>query len=755
MDFNDWRRRRISEPAFRWARAALPGLSDTEREAIEAGDVWWDGDLFTGNPDWNRLLAVPPARLTAEEQAFIDGPVAELCGMLDEWDITWKRRDLPPEVWAFLKAHRFFGMIIPVEHGGLGFSPYAHSEVVRRVSAYSITAGVTVMVPNSLGPGELLLQFGTDAQRDYWLPRLADGREIPCFGLTSPEAGSDAASMTDTGVVCRQVVEGEERLGIRLNWHKRYITLGPVATVLGLAFKLQDPDGLLGGAADIGIAVALVPTDAPGVEIGRRHLPSMQVFQNGPNRGRDVFVPIEALIGGPARAGQGWQMLMSALAAGRGISLPSLSAAGTVMSAHATGMYARVRRQFNIPVGQFEGVQEKLARLAGHAYLVEAARRLTCAALNQGHKPAVVSAIMKYHATERLRESVNDAMDVHAGKAVIDGPHNYLGSLYRALPIAITVEGANILTRCLIVFGQGAIRAHPYLMKEVLALGDADEREGQRVFDQVFWQHMRHTAGTALRAWGRSWTGGLVAPVPAGAGPVARHYRQLGRYCAGFALLADAAMGLMGGALKRREMISARLGDVLSELYLLSAVLKRWDDEGRNHADLPLVAWCMEAGRLRIEQALDQVLSNLPNRPVAVLLRVAILPVRSARGPSDALTRECAKFLLEPSRTRDRLTADLVRGGASDALGQLESAFADVCAVQSLLDRLKREGVRDWRDAHRGGALTDEQAAALAAAEAAIARVVAVDDFAPDELTPPGAGFSRPDSDPGPETGFR
>ncbi len=432
MDFNAWRRRRISEPAYRWARHALPPLSATEREAIEAGDTWWEADLFTGNPDWRKLQAVPAAVLTPDEQAFIAGPVARLCAMLDEWDISWNRRDLPPEVWEFIKRERFFGMIIPRRYGGLGFSPYAHSEVVRRVSAYSITAGVTIMVPNSLGPGELLLQFGTQAQRDYWLPRLADGSEVPCFGLTSPEAGSDAASMVDTGMVCRRVVDGREIIGIRLNWHKRYITLGPVATVLGLAFKLYDPERILGGEQDIGISVALVPTEAPGVEIGRRHVPAMQFFQNGPNRGCDVFVPLDALIGGQERAGHGWQMLMSALAAGRGISLPSLSAAAAVMSAHATGMYARVREQFGIPVGRFEGVQEKLATLAGNAYMVEAARRLTCAALNEGVKPAVVSGIMKYHATERMRESVNDAMDVHAGRAVIDGPRTITWARFTA-----------------------------------------------------------------------------------------------------------------------------------------------------------------------------------------------------------------------------------------------------------------------------------------------------------------------------------
>ncbi|MFY3140199.1 acyl-CoA dehydrogenase [Achromobacter xylosoxidans] len=741
MDFNAWRRRRISEPAYRWARNAMPPLSATEREAIEAGDTWWEADLFTGNPDWRKLLDVPAAALTPDEQRFIDGPVAQLCAMLDEWDITWHRRDLPPEVWNFLKAQRFFGMIIPKRHGGLGFSPYAHSEVVRRISAYSITAGVTVMVPNSLGPGELLMQFGTQAQRDYWLPRLADGREVPCFGLTSPEAGSDAASMVDTGVVCRQVVDGRELIGVRLNWHKRYITLGPVATVLGLAFKMSDPDGILGGGPrDIGISVALVPTDAPGVEIGRRHLPAMQVFQNGPNRGRDVFVPLDALIGGVERAGHGWQMLMSALAAGRGISLPSLSAAACVMSAHATGMYARVREQFGIPVGKFEGVQEKLASLAGNAYLVEAARRLTCAALNQGVKPAVVSGIMKYHATERMRVSVNDAMDVHAGRAVIDGPSNYLGALYRAVPIAITVEGANILTRNLIIFGQGAIRAHPYLMPEILALGNPDEERGMEVFHDVFWRHLRHTGMNTLRAIGRAWTGGVLAPSPV-SGPTAGHYRRLGRYAAGFALLADAALARLGGGLKRREMISARLGDILAELYLLSAVLKRWEDEGRKHDDLPLVRWCMAQGYAEIEKRMDQVLSNLPGRPLAWALRAAILPLRLARGPGDALTRECAELLLKPSPTHARLAADLQRSagggqGDDDPLALLTRAFALVDAVQPIRDRLRQSGVRDWREAHRHGAITATQAAQLEEAESIVSRVLQVDDFAPEELAP-------------------
>ena len=621
-------------------------MSATEREAIEAGDTWWEADLFSGNPDWRKLLDVPAATLTPDERKFIDGPVAQLCAMLDEWDISWNRRDLPPEVWAFLKAQRFFGMIIPRRYGGLGFSPYAHSEVVRRISAYSVTAGVTVMVPNSLGPGELLMQFGTPAQRDYWLPRLADGREIPCFGLTSPEAGSDAASMTDTGVVCRQVVDGRELIGIRLNWHKRYITLGPVATVLGLAFKLSDPDGILGEPRDIGISVALVPVDAPGVEIGRRHLPAMQAFQNGPNRGRDVFVPLDALIGGEERAGHGWQMLMSALAAGRGISLPSLSAAAAALGAHATGMYARVREQFGLPVGRFEGVQEKLANLAGNAYLVEAARRLTCAALNQGVKPAVVSGIMKYHATERMRQSVNDAMDVHAGRGVIDGPRNYLefavprrahrhhgrrrqhpdaqpdhlrpGRHPRASVPDARDAGA----------GQSGRRArHGGLPRRVLASSAACRHDVPA----------RHRAGLDRRhAGAHAHIGADGPPLPAGwaaTPPASRCWPT-------------PSLASLGGALKRRELLSARLGDILSELYLLSAVLKRWEDEGRKHDDLPLVRWCMEQGAARIEGAMDQVLSNLPGRVLAWGLRAAILPLRLAKGPDDALTRECAELLL-------------------------------------------------------------------------------------------------------------
>lgn len=732
---NAWRRDWITKPIFQWAQKALPGMSETERAAIEAGDVWWDADLFAGNPDWNKLLAFAPARLSDEEIAFLEGPVEELCDMLDDWKITQELGDLPPEVWDFLKSRKFFGMIIPKQYGGLGFSAFAHSEVVRKISTRSLTAAVTVMVPNSLGPGELLHQFGTREQQDYWLPRLADGREIPCFGLTSPEAGSDAAAMTDAGVVTMGPGKKGNVLGIRLNWSKRYITLGPVATVLGLAFKLKDPENLLGKGEDIGITVALVPTDAEGVEIGRRHRPSGQAFQNGPNRGRDVFVPMEAVIGGQERVGQGWQMLMSALAAGRGISLPSLSAAGIVMAAHTTGAYAAIRQQFNVPIGKFEGVQERLARLAGSAYVIDAARRLTCAGLDMGKKPAVISGIMKYHATERMRTAVNDAMDVHAGKAVIDGPLNYLTQIYRAIPIGITVEGANILTRSLIIFGQGAIRSHPYLLSEMLALGHRNRQRALAHFDKAFWAHVGLAATNLFRAWGRAWTGGIFAPAPK-AGAATRHFRQLSRYSSAFLLAADMALLSMGGALKRHEMLSARYGDILSELFLLSAALKRWHDEGRQPADLPVLDYAMQTGFLTIEQRLDEILANLPNRPLAWLVRFFVLPLGiRRRGPSDALTRKTAEILLTPSEARDRLTTGLARDAENEGLKRLARAFDLVATAEPIRDKMKALGVRDPEIARERGFITQAEHEQLKKAAEAVSAVVAVDDFAPEEVS--------------------
>jgi acyl-CoA dehydrogenase len=731
-----FRRDFVTKPIFSWARGVLPSMSDTEREALEAGDVWWDADLFTGDPDWTRLLAFAPAALTDEEKAFLKGPVDALCAMLDDWKINWEWRDLPQEAWDFIKREKFFGMIIPKEFGGLGFSPYAHSEVVRKISTRSLTAAVTVMVPNSLGPGELLMRFGSKEQQEKWLPRLADGRDIPCFGLTSPEAGSDAASMIDSGIICKGNFEGREVLGLRLNWHKRYITLGPVSTLLGLAFKAYDPDHLVGNTEELGITVALIPTQLPGVEIGRRHLPAMQVFQNGPNWGRDVFIPMDYIIGGEARLGQGWKMLMTALAAGRGISLPSLSAAGAAFAARTTGAYARIREQFGISIGKFEGIEEPLARIAATAYLLDAARRMTCAALNEGRHPAVISGIMKLQATERMRIAIDDAMDIHGGKAVIDGPQNYLGNLYRSVPVGITVEGANILTRNLIVFGQGAIRAHPYLLDEMNALSEPDRAKGLDAFDSAFWKHVGHSFATLFRAWGRSWTGGAFAPAP-DAGDATGFYRQLSRYSSAFALCADMALLTLGGALKRKEMLSARFGDILSELYLLSAALKRWEEEGRQPADFAALAWCMVSGFRTIENRLAEICANLPNRFVGIFLKFVVQPFGArVLGPSDRIVHQCAQLVLEPSAARDRLTADIAHVDDDRGLARLEKAFLLVAGSEDTVKKMRAARLHDWQEAVKKGIITQSEGERLAAAREAAAKVIEVDDFAPEALSP-------------------
>ena len=738
MSFRDFRRERISRPILKWARGVLPPISATEREAIDAGTVWWDGELFTGTPDWDRLVAMAPASLSTEEQAFMDGPVRQLCGMIDDWKIGWQDHDLPPEIWQFMRENRFFGMIIPKEHGGLGFSNTAHSEVVRTISSVSVVAGVTVMVPNSLGPGELLMHFGTDEQRAHWLPRLADGREIPCFGLTSPEAGSDAAAMTDTGIVEHGEHEGSRVLGIRLNFEKRYITLGPVATVMGLAFKLKDPENHLGGGEDRGITVALLPTATPGVRHGDRHVPLMTHFQNGPLYGEDVFIPLDWILGGPERVGQGWMMLMTALAAGRGISLPSQSAASAAMCARTTGAYARVRRQFNVPIGMFEGIQAPLAEIVANAYQIDAARRLTVAALDEGHKPSVVSAIMKYHATERMRRSVEHAMDIHGGKGIIEGPKNYLAAQYRSVPIGITVEGANILTRNLMIFGQGAIRSHPYMLKELAALSEADDDAALAAFDETFWQHAGHSAMNALRAFARGWTGGLVGPAPRDAA-MKGHWKQLSRSAAAFALLADLALLTLGGTLKRKEMLSARLGDILAELYLLGAALKRFEDEGRREEDRPIVDYVMARGRDRMAVAFEGVLANLPARWAAWLTRIVAFPLGVSRHePDDKLVARLAQIAMTPGVQRDRLTVGihLGEGRQGSPIADLEEAFRLAVACESAEKRLREVRLTDLEEAVTRNVISVEERDLIRRARAAHDRVVAVDAFPMAEVSP-------------------
>lgn len=745
MSLRTFRRDTITRPVFKWASRIMPEISETERDAIEAGTVWWDRELFTGDPDWEKLLAMPAAKLSAEEQHFMHGPVRELCAMVDDWKINWEQCDLPREIWDFLREKKFFGMIIPKKYGGLGFSNTAHSEVVRTVSSCSVVAGVTVMVPNSLGPSELLMHFGTDEQRDYWLPRLADGREIPCFALTSPEAGSDAAAMTDTGVVEYGEREGKRVLGVRLNFHKRYITLGPIATVAGLAFKMYDPENHLGRGKELGITVALLPTSTPGVTHGERHIPQFTHFQNGPVCGEDVFLPLDLILGGEKQIGEGWKMLMTALAAGRGVSLPAQSAAAAAICARSAGAYARVRIQFDVPIGMFEGIRKPLADIAANIYQIDAARRLTIAALDEGHRPSVISAIMKFHATERMRDSVGKAMDIHGGKAIIDGPRNYLGSQFRSAPIGVTVEGANILTRNLMIFGQGAVRSHPYMLKEMLALSNEDEANGLDAFDKVVWAHVRHVFAALWRAFVRGWSGGRIGPAPAEAA-MPGYWKQLSRHAAAFALLADLSLLTLGGALKRKEMISARLGDILSELYLLGAVLKRFEAEGRHEEDRPIVDYVMRKGQGRIVGAFAGVLDNLPSRWVAFLVRLVAFPAGvSVPAPSDEMTSAVAETLMKDSPQRDRLTPDIYLGEGHDEhpLKDLERAFRLVTAAGPIEKKMRDMHVRDLEEARRTGVISEAEFTQLAGAKAAVDRVIAVDAFPMEEISPIAAQHRR------------
>ena len=656
LNSDEFRRSRLSAPALKMMRRALPEMSDTERTALEAGSVGWDGDIFSGKPRWQTLLDAPKPGLNDEEQAYLNGPVETLCRMIDEWQITHELADLPPELWQYLKDERFFAMIIPKAYGGLEFSAQAHSAVLAKISGRSATVSSTVAVPNSLGPGELLMHYGTEEQKNHYLPRLAKGEEIPCFGLTSPRAGSDATSITDRGVVCRGMFDGEEVLGMRLNWDKRYITLAPVATVLGLAFKLFDPDHLLGDVDDYGITCALIPTDLPGVVHGRRHFPLNVPFQNGPTQGHDVFVPLDFIIGGPDMAGQGWRMLVECLTVGRCISLPSNALGGVKAALAASGGYSRIRKQFRMPIGGFEGIQELLARIAGSTYIMEAAVKMTAVAVDNGEKPAVPSAILKYHCTEMGRSVANDAMDLHGGKGICLGPKNYLGRGYQSIPISITVEGANILTRSMIIFGQGAIRCHPFMLTlmEACVIKD-DENRALVEFDQAFFGLIGNMCCNAARSIVSSFTFSHFADVPV-QGPTRRYFQHINRFSAAFVLAADGAMLSLQGSLKKREMLSGRLGDILSYLYLASAVLKHYEDQGRPEEDLPIVEWACRHLLYQSQEQLHGVLRNLPNRALAVALRLFIFPRgRMYSAPSDTLERKVAQLVTTPSEARDRL----------------------------------------------------------------------------------------------------
>ena len=725
------RQKIVSKPILAFFQQAMPSLSTTEREALESGTVWWDGELFSGHPNWQHLLDSAHHQLTDVEQAFLDGPTESLCIQLNDWEITHRHHDLPPEIWAYLKEQRFFGLIIPKKYGGLGFSPLAHSQMVMKVASRSLTAAVTVMVPNSLGPAELLLHYGSQAQKDYYLPRLASGEELPCFALTGPHAGSDASNLPDTGIVCHREFKGESTLGIVLNWEKRYITLGPVATLLGLAFHLYDPDHLIGDNDDIGITLALIPTGTEGVEIGRRHWPMGMAFQNGPNWGKDVFIPLDWIIGGVDQAGKGWRMLMESLAAGRSISLPALSAGAAKLACQTTSAYSRIREQFHLPIGQFEGVSDVLGRMAALTYMIDATRITTAQAVTDGERPAVLSAIAKYHLTETMRRVINDAMDIHGGKSICFGPHNVLAHAYQAIPISITVEGANILTRNLIIFGQGSIRAHPYIVEEMAVLALDNKQQAVIEFDQLLIHHAKYTISNICRSFTFSLSKGRGSHAPNS--PLKRYYQQLNHLSAALAVATDFSLATLGGSLKRKESLSARLGDVLSQLYLASCTLRHFNHQ-QSAEDKPLAQWACSHAIYQAQQALIGVIDNFPNRHIAKLLHLMIFPLGPRyKAPSDRLTHAISTLILQPSDVRKRLIAGIYQPqNQQDFLGHLSVAFK-ACVVADPIEKRIRKSVFDSLDEALNNALiSDDEYQIVVTARAAREQVIAVDHFTAD-----------------------
>ncbi|TKB54241.1 acyl-CoA dehydrogenase FadE [Ferrimonas aestuarii] len=736
------RRSLLSAPALKAFKSVMPEMSQTEKDAIEAGTTWWDADLFSGSPDWKKMHAIPAARLTAEEQAFLDGPVEEVSRMVNAFKVSHQDADLPAEVWQYLKDNKFFAMIIKKKYGGLEFSPYAQSRVLQKLSGVDSVLSSTVGVPNSLGPGELLQHYGTEEQKDHYLPRLAVGQEVPCFALTSPEAGSDAGSIPDYGVVCKGMWEGKEVLGMKVTWNKRYITLAPIATVLGLAFKLRDPDGLLGDEEEIGITCALVPTDMEGVIIGRRHFPLNTMFQNGPTQGNEVFMPLDFIIGGPKMAGKGWRMLVECLSVGRGITLPSNSGGGIKTVAAATGSYSRIRRQFKTPIGKMEGIEEPMARIGGNAYLMDAVNTMTTTALGLGEKPSVISAIVKMHLTDRMQKCLIDAMDIHGGKGVCLGPNNYLGRGYQGAPIAITVEGANILTRSLVIYGQGAIRCHPYVLKEMDAAFDKDQNRSLNEFDKAVWGHVGFVMSNLVRSFWFGLTGARFSSAPY-SDQTKRYYQHMNRFSANLALLSDLAMAMLGGSLKRKERTSARLGDLLSQLYLTSATLKKFQDEGRQSDDLPLVQWAVEDSLYKLQVSLIELLENFP--AFGGLLKFLLFPFgRPIKRTSDKLDHQIAKILQTPCAARDRLIAgQWFEAHENNPVGQQEQTLRNILAAEPLFDKVCKAAGKKlpfWKlheVADQGlelGVLTQEEAQLLRDAETGRLATINVDDFDPEEL---------------------
>ncbi|MEC9039450.1 MAG: acyl-CoA dehydrogenase [Pseudomonadota bacterium] len=673
----DLRLDKLSRPLLGWVRSRLPKLSPTEQEALNSGSVDWDGELFSGQPEWNKLLDAAPAHLTSEEQAFLDGPVEELCKMLDDWQITHEDYDLPDKVWKFIRSKGFFGLVIPEEDGGLGFSNTAHSEIVMKISTRSVSAAVTVMVPNSLGPGELLMHYGTDKQKQHYLPRLAGGEEIPCFALTSPVAGSDAGAIPDKGIVCKGEWNGKEVLGLKVTWNKRYITLAPVATLIGLAIKVYDPEHLLGEQDEIGVTCVMVPRDTDGVNAGARHLPMNTVFMNGPTWGTEVFIPMEQVIGGQDMLGKGWKMLLECLSIGRSISLPALGTGAGKLASLATGSYAYTREQFGRSISQFEGVQEALEPIAGYTYMMDAARLLTAGMLDRGVRPSVPSAVLKYRNTDLMREVINHAMDVVAGRGVITGPRNFLARAYQAVPIGITVEGANILTRSLMVFGQGAIRCHPFIVEEIEAAGMEDQDKAAKKFDGIFYRHLAHTTRNALRAFVLGLSKGWLESAPR-QGDIQKYYRQLSRFSAAFALMTDVTLLTVGGGLKARQRLSGRMADCLVQLYYATAVIKQWHEEGYPDDQRDLVEWCLQTCLHDLQNSMREAIINFPVPALRWPLRLMVFPLGATglNGPDDKLGAKVAATIVKDTPVRQRISrGTFINADPSDSLGRVLNAY--------------------------------------------------------------------------------
>lgn len=688
----------ISRPAFKVLSNAMPSMSTTEREALDAGTSWWEKELFMGAPDWEKFDQYPYPVLSAEEQAFLDNEVQQLCSMLDEWQIHHQDKDLPPEVWQFIKDNGFLGLIIPKSFGGKQFTPFAQSRIMSKIASRSLTAAVSCMVPNSLGPGELLLHYGTEEQKQRYLPGLANGTEVPCFGLTSPEAGSDAGAIPDTGVVCYGQYQGQQVLGLKMNFSKRWITLAPIATVIGLAFKLYDPEGLLGDKTKVeyGITCALIPADHEGIQIGPRHNPGAP-FMNGTVEGRDVFIPLDWIIGGQQNAGKGWRMLMECLGVGRGISLPALATAAGEMSYLLVGAFASVRQQFKISVGHFEGVQEATSDIASDAYMLESFRYLVTCGLNQGGTPAVMTAMAKYYATETMRKVVNHGMDVVGGRAIQLGPRNFLALTYQSIPVAITVEGANILTRSLMIFGQGSMRCHPYLFEELQLLQAEDKAAAFKEFSPLLFKHLAYTFNRAAKALAFSITGGSDEGSKQADDFSKSYYSKINRFSADFALTADMALGILAGDLKRKEMLSGRLADIHAHLFIATAILKYYEQGQRTEAEQKHAELALNKALYQVQEAFFGFYDNFPMPLAAAMVKLICFPFgRPIAAPSDQLKQEVAQLMMQEHAFREQLKQHVYYNtDANDVMGRMESTFQSLLQLQPLWNKFKKAESKD------------------------------------------------------------